>query len=137
MHSSSLYVRKRNWEVASFNACHVLILGATAWLLVPRMGVKGYGWAEVMALPSYLILHWWFAVIGGKANYSHATTWFISCVICMFGWHLGPWAWPFFFVPFALPGTRKNLIAMFALVWEKRGTKFGLCQDPRKATPKL
>lgn len=133
MHSSSLYVRKRNWEVASFSACHLLILGASAWLLVPRMGVSGYGWAEVMALPSYLILHWWFRLIGGKANYSYAAIWYLSCVICMFGWYLGPWAWPLLFVPFVLPSTRKNLTAMLSLVWEKQGTKFGWGRCLRKA----
>lgn len=136
MHSSTLYVRKRNWEVASFNACHVLILGAAAWLLVQTMGVKGYGWAELMALPSYLMLHWWFRAIGGKANYSDAAIWYVSCVICMFGWHLGPWAWSLFFVPFVLPGTRNNLISLLSLVWEKRGMTFGLRRDPRKAVLK-
>ena len=136
MHSSSLYVRKRNWEVASFNACHVLILGAVAWRLVPWMGVKGYGWAEVMALPSYLILHWWFRAIGGKANYSQAVIWYISCVICMFGWQLGPWAWAFFFLPFIVSGTRKNLVALLSLALEKRGTIFGLRRGPGEAIPK-
>lgn len=133
MHSSSLYVSKRNWEVASFSAGNVLVLGASAWLLVPRIGVIGYGWAEVMALPSYLILHWWFRMIGGKANYSDAAIWYFSCVICMFGWHLGPWAWPLFFVPFALPRTRKNLITMLSLVREKQWRTIGVRRGLRKA----
>jgi O-antigen/teichoic acid export membrane protein len=126
MHISALYVRGRNWGVATFGACHVLILAVAAWLLVHGTGVTGYGWAEVLALPSYLVLHWLFRAMGGKVNYSQAAIWYLSCVICMFGWQLGPWAWPFFFVPFVVPGTRKNLKAMLSLVWEKRKITFSL-----------
>ena len=87
---------------------------------VTLKGVTGYGWVEVMALPSYFLLHWWFRAIRGKTNYSPAAIWYLSCVICMFGWQLGPWTWLFFFVPFVVPSTLKNLRALLSLVWEKR-----------------
>lgn len=125
MHSSALYVRKRNWEVTSFNACHVLILGVSAWLLVQQIGVRGYGWAELLALVSYYILHWWFKVTAGRVNYSQASIWYISCAIAIFGWQIGPWAWSFLFLPFLLPGTRKNLLTMVSLLWKERGIRFG------------
>ena len=32
--------------------------GVLLFCEITLMGVKSYGWAKVMALPNYLILHW-------------------------------------------------------------------------------
>jgi O-antigen/teichoic acid export membrane protein len=58
LHSSALYVRKRTGDMTAFHAAHVLLLAGTAALLVPRIGLIGYAWAEIAALLSYAVLHW-------------------------------------------------------------------------------
>jgi O-antigen/teichoic acid export membrane protein len=58
LHSSALYVRKRTADMSAFHAVHVLLLAGTAALLVPRLGLIGYAWAEIAALLSYAVLHW-------------------------------------------------------------------------------
>ena len=57
LHSSALYVRRHNGDVALFHTVHILLFAGSAWLLLPRVGLVGYGWAEVMAIASYALAH--------------------------------------------------------------------------------
>ena len=36
---------------------HVALLGAGTLLLLPRLGISAYGWAELLACGGYFILH--------------------------------------------------------------------------------
>jgi len=56
LHSSALYVLRRNWDVTLFHATHIALFAGSALLLVPRLGVVGYGMAEVVALASYAVV---------------------------------------------------------------------------------
>ncbi len=57
MHSSVLYVLKRNRQVAVFHLTCVGLLAGCALILVPAFGLIGYGLAEVGAMASYAVLH--------------------------------------------------------------------------------
>jgi PST family polysaccharide transporter len=57
VHASILYVKKHNLEVMTAYAAYVLLFGLTAFLLIPRIGLWGYGAAEIAALPAYALLH--------------------------------------------------------------------------------
>jgi PST family polysaccharide transporter len=57
MHSSVLYVLRRNRAVAAANLAHVALFVSATLLLVPRMGLTGYGIAEVIAMLGYLVIH--------------------------------------------------------------------------------
>jgi O-antigen/teichoic acid export membrane protein len=57
MHSSVLYVLRRNRDVAVFHLVHLLLLAAGALWLVPSLGLLAWGLAEVLALASYVTLH--------------------------------------------------------------------------------
>jgi PST family polysaccharide transporter len=57
MHSSVLYVMRRNRDVVAFSSLHVALFAGAAVLLVDRLGLVGYGLAEVVALGSYIIIH--------------------------------------------------------------------------------
>ena len=57
MHSSVLYVLRRNWDVALFHGVHIILFAGGALLLLPRWGLLGYGLAELVALLGYLIIH--------------------------------------------------------------------------------
>lgn len=57
LHASALYVLRKNWEVTVYHAVHVLLFATASFLLVSRMGWLGYGWAEVVALLSYGVIH--------------------------------------------------------------------------------
>lgn len=57
MHSSVLYVLKRNNDVTLFHVVHILLFSGSAYFLVPLLGITGYGWAEVIAIFSYFVIH--------------------------------------------------------------------------------
>jgi O-antigen/teichoic acid export membrane protein len=57
MHSSALYVLKRNRQVALFHVTSVGLLAGGAVILVPMIGLIGYGLAEVAAMAAYFVIH--------------------------------------------------------------------------------
>jgi PST family polysaccharide transporter len=57
LQASALFVAGKQWVVAGCYGAHVGLLGAgTLWLL-PRIGIAGYGWAEIAACAAYLVMH--------------------------------------------------------------------------------
>jgi PST family polysaccharide transporter len=69
MQSSALYVRRRSWEVAVSHVTHVAILAVTAAVLVRRIGIVGYAWAEVAALASFAVVYLYLARAVGRVSY--------------------------------------------------------------------
>ncbi len=57
LQASALFVMGRQWLVMRSYTAHVLLLGAGTVMLVPRMGITGYGWAELLACGAYIPLH--------------------------------------------------------------------------------
>lgn len=97
MHSSVLYVLQRNWSVTVFHLVHIALFAGTAWLLVDRLGLVGYGLAEVAALVSYVIVHLYVARLF-DFGYGRAWPWFLAFAPPLFfplvglPWGLGLWA---------------------------------------------
>jgi PST family polysaccharide transporter len=67
LQASALFVVGRHWVVMKAFACHVLLLAGVSGILVPKLGLAGYGWAEIAACAGYL----WIEV-------AIARTWSIS-----------------------------------------------------------
>jgi len=57
LQASALFVIGKQWIVMQAYSAHVLLLAATTLLLLPRLGITGYGWAEVIACGSYFAIH--------------------------------------------------------------------------------
>ena len=57
LHSSVLYLLGKNMQVTAFHLVHILLFAGSAAVLVPRLGLPGYGWAEMVALSSYAVIH--------------------------------------------------------------------------------
>lgn len=89
LHSSVLYVYRRNAAVAAFHAANVTLLVGAALVLVPRYGAIGYGWAEVVALASYAVIHATVARQIGSPNYRRAALWGLPCAFALFTHSLG------------------------------------------------
>jgi O-antigen/teichoic acid export membrane protein len=96
MHSSVLYVLRRNRAVVSFSSVHVALFGGAALLLVDRFGLLGYGLAEVVALGSYAIIHLQITRLFA-CDYSRALPWLLAFVPPLFfpltglPWGIGLW----------------------------------------------
>jgi len=87
LHSSALYVVRRNWEVAFFHLFHIVLFAGGALLLVPRLGIIGYGWSEVIALLSYPMIHFQVIKYVGKPQYLLAGMWALAFALALF------WQW--------------------------------------------
>lgn len=99
LHCSVLYLRHENMQVTVFHLVHIGLFAGSAALLVPHLGFVGYGWAELVALLSYPVLHSYFARQVESPSYSVAALWFLttSCVLAVST--LKP---PFLYLGFAL-----------------------------------
>lgn len=109
MHSSALYVLRRNLEMALFHAVYVGLLVVLAFGFLHWVGVRGYGWAEGCALVAFYLLHYLFTKWVGRPDYSDAAVWYIVWGVLLFTWQLTPWVCLLLPVPFVLPRTRKHV----------------------------
>lgn len=89
LHSSALYVLRRNWEVTVFHLVHITLFAGTAFLLVPRLGAIGYGWAEVLALAGYAVIHFYVVRAIGSPGYRLAVAWGTAFILAFFWRELG------------------------------------------------
>ena len=96
--------------VALANLVHVVVLAGAALLLVSRLGLRGYGWAEVVALPTFFLFAVWFHVYIGRGRYAEAGVWLAAWALPLFSWQVGPWVWLSIIVPLTWSKTRRELL---------------------------
>ncbi len=89
LHSAALYMLGRNAAVLSFHLLHVALFAGSALLLVPRVGVMGYGYAECVAILSYALVHYLLARRIGSPRILLALCWGLASALAMFYSELG------------------------------------------------
>jgi len=57
LQASALFVIGRQWLVMRAYVAHVALLALASAVLVPRVGIVGYGWAELLACIGYIPMH--------------------------------------------------------------------------------
>lgn len=57
LQASALFVVGKQWLVMRAYATHVILLALTTLILLPRLGLIGYGWAELAACSAYCMIH--------------------------------------------------------------------------------
>jgi len=116
LHASILFLLGKAWRVAVCRLTHTVLFVGAALLLVPRLGLVGYGWADMVALPSYLLLAIWVLLYVGRPISAAAGVWYVALVIPLFSWQLGHWAWIAVIAPLLWPTTRRELQRAVAMV---------------------
>jgi PST family polysaccharide transporter len=91
MHSSALYVLRRNWDVTAFHTCHVVLFAGGAFFLVPQFGTVGYGLAELVAIPAYAVIHRAVQSRVGTLHCALALTWGAAFALALFSGAFGWW----------------------------------------------
>lgn len=109
LHSSALYVYRENWAVAWFHLVHVVLLFLAAAVLVPRLRLVGYGWAEVVALISYVVIHSQLSRRVGRPTYGLAGWWTLAFGLGLFWPLAGPVAGVLLALVMLWPGTWRAL----------------------------
>jgi PST family polysaccharide transporter len=56
LQASALFIMGRQWRVFQVYGVHVALLAIATRVLVPRLGIIGYGWAELIACVAYLLM---------------------------------------------------------------------------------
>jgi PST family polysaccharide transporter len=95
--------------VALFHLLHVALFAGGAWLLLPKLGIVGYGWAEVIALPAYGLIHLFITKIIGSPDYRLALLWWAACSLPLFVQQLGMWTGFGLIFVILLPITRQQI----------------------------
>jgi len=57
LQASALYVLGEQWTVLRAYCAHMVLFASGAYFLVSRVGLRGYGWADLVACASYWLLH--------------------------------------------------------------------------------
>ncbi len=118
LHSSALYVLRRNWDVSLFHVVHVgLFAAAVAWL-VPARGVVGYALAEILVFPTYLVLHYALARRLGMVRYTDAVVW-MMVILPLFASWVGPWVWVLVTLPLLWSATRRQIFQYVAMLTKR------------------
>jgi O-antigen/teichoic acid export membrane protein len=121
LHSSVLYLRHKNFQVTIFHIVHIGLFAGSAILLVPLYGFVGYGWAEIVALLSYIVLHSFLVLQVDSPSYKDAALWFTttSCVLAVSCLHR-PFVYigfGFLLLPLLLPRERASLLGYARIVF--------------------
>ncbi|MEL6490821.1 MAG: oligosaccharide flippase family protein [Cyanobacteria bacterium J06621_3] len=83
IHASTLYAAGHNRKVATLNFVYVGCLWLVSALVIPWLGLWGYGIAEVAALPSFFLIHRAIAHLYGSPDYQNAMWLVIAAVVTL------------------------------------------------------
>ncbi len=113
LHSSALYVRRHNGDVSLFHTAHILLFAGSAWWLVPRVGIVGYGWAEAVAILGYAVVHEALVRRVAAPAYGAAAALGLALGLALFWRPLGPVSLVGLAAVVLWPGTWRQLGAMW------------------------
>jgi len=123
LHISVLYLRGKNLNVAIFHTTHVVLFAGSAALLIPHFGFRGYGWAEMVALLSYFVVHGYHAREAGSPPYVAAAIWFSAAACALAISREGPpviYVGPLVLIaPLVFRNERKHMIGYTQLLFSK------------------
>jgi PST family polysaccharide transporter len=116
LETAMLNVVSLSRRVGEFHLVYLVLFVGSALILVPRIGPLAYGWSEIAALPSYVLLHLYTSRLIGRPDWRLAGLWWLALVSLLFWKQLG---WLSVIVPvgvFLWPGTlqefRKYLVSV-------------------------
>jgi len=109
LHCSVMYVLQKNWEVTFFHLANVAVFLVASLVLLPRLGLVGYGWAELIAFVSYGIIHRYSARNVGNFDYSLPILWWAAFGAALFVWQVGWWMAAGLVVAILIPSTHHKV----------------------------
>lgn len=89
LHCSALYVLGRNGRISAYHAAHSALLLVAAFVLVPRYGLIGYGYAELASMGSFAALHLITTRLVGPIAYEQMAPLLVASMLLLFHTQLG------------------------------------------------
>ena len=109
LHSSALAVYARNLAVALFNALDLIVFMVCTIILVPKIGAKAIGVADVLALSTLTVLDWNFRRRVGSLSYLRTMPLIATISLALALSSLTRWAGLLPLLALASPGTWDRL----------------------------
>jgi O-antigen/teichoic acid export membrane protein len=106
---SVLYLKRRNYDAALYNLVNVLLFSAGVASFIPLIGLSGYGWAEIGAMPSYFLLHSIICRVVGRPDYRISAIWWSGAALGLFSHQLGSWTIATPFIALMWPESLRRL----------------------------
>ncbi|HKS74691.1 MAG TPA: oligosaccharide flippase family protein [Terriglobales bacterium] len=82
LQASALFVVGKQWLVMRSYTAHVVLLAAGTFFLLPRYGIAGYGWAELLACSAYPVLQSGLKTV--PISYRRLTPWLAAFTALLF-----------------------------------------------------
>lgn len=82
LQASALFVVGKQWLVMRSYTAHVVLLAAGTFFLLPRYGIAGYGWAELLACSAYPVLQTGLKTV--PISYRRLTPWLAAFTALLF-----------------------------------------------------
>ena len=89
LQASALFVVGKQWIVMQSYATHVGLLATSTLFLLPRLGIAGYGWAELMSCCAYAVIHAGIAKVV-PISYRRLAPWVTTLLVGLFLFSLSP-----------------------------------------------
>ena len=86
---SALYVIGRNWSVSIFHVANLICFASAAWILVPRVGLVGFGMADAIASITFAVIHVQTVRLIGRVDYFTPAVWAVAFGLVPFWPELG------------------------------------------------
>lgn len=83
LQASALFVLGEQWTVFRAYVIQVVLLALVTWVLLPRLGILGYGWADAAACGAYFFLHVKLAQ-KIRLSYRRVAAWVLASVLPLY-----------------------------------------------------
>lgn len=113
LHSAALYALGRSADVWRFHVVYLVILVAASSKLVPLLGVNGYAFAELLAIPAYAAVFLSFKRAVPSAEQGTELAMVLGMVVALVASAFSPWAALVSLLPAALPSVRAAVAASY------------------------
>jgi PST family polysaccharide transporter len=125
LHASALYLFGRNWAMVCFHTAYMLMFAGAAAILAHLYGYIGYGYAELIVIPTYIVLHFFFESLIGPPSYGPAIVWFVPFSCALLLRPLGWWTAAIALLPLFSFRERSRLGEYFRLIKGSRSIAMG------------
>jgi PST family polysaccharide transporter len=119
---SGLLVLRRYIDVAAVHLVHLGLFAVTAAVLVPRVGLIGYGYGEIAGLAGYVLLHIQFSRAVQRPDYRVVGVWWIAFGAACFVQPVGWWMAIPLLILLASPGfwrSVRDLLQRWSQAWAR------------------
>ncbi len=120
LHSSVLYLLQKNMDVTWFHVVHVAMFALATILFVPPYGAIGYGFAEILAIGSYIVIHVMTVRLVRSPSYASSALWFVVAAFAVLvadrAEYLRVLAAVMLVIPFLIPRERCEMVGYARLL---------------------